>query len=114
VCALQPDVVAVTETFIDQSISDAVIVPDGYTVCRHDRDPHGGGVLVLIRSLIPLLRRTELEMNCEMLWLDLHTSRGVVSFVVHYRSPGSSVDSLKLLGGALLLHSSRCLPLWRF
>jgi len=64
---------------------------------HRDRDCHGGGVLVLIRSLIPSFRRSEFEMNCEMLWLDLHISGGVVSFVVYYRSPGSSVDSLKLL-----------------
>ena len=32
-------------------------------------------------------------------------------FCVYYRSPGSSVDSLKLLGDTVsLLHSSCCLP----
>ena len=44
------DVVAITETFLDDSIHDSHIVPPGYTIFSKDRNRHGGGVLLLIRD----------------------------------------------------------------
>ena len=70
------DVVAITETFLDETIPDALVAPDGYDVFRRDRSRHGGGVLVLTKSSLISICHRDLESNCEMLWLELLTSRG--------------------------------------
>ena len=44
------DVVAITETFLDDSIHDSHIAPPGYTIFCKDRNRHGGNVLLLIRD----------------------------------------------------------------
>ena len=100
-CANQLDVVAITESFLDSSIPDARIIPSGYTIFRRDHNRHGGGIVVLIRNSITAVRCKHLEGDCEMLWLELHTSRGVISLVIYYRPPTATVDSLQSLHSAL-------------
>ena len=99
-CANQLDVVAITESFFDSSIPDAHIIPSGYAVLRRDRNWHGGGIVVLIRNSITAVHCKHLEGDCEMLWLELHTSRGVINLVI-YRPPTATVDSLQSLHSAL-------------
>ena len=41
-----PDVIVITETFLDSSILDGEVIPQGYSVFRCDRNQHGGGVLI--------------------------------------------------------------------
>ena len=40
------DILVVTETHLDSSISDDTIKIEGYSVQRCDRDKHGGGCLI--------------------------------------------------------------------
>ena len=60
-----PDVIAITETWLDSSISDTEFTPGGYTTFRKDRDitnyPSGtyvqnnrGGVLLLVKTTLTL------------------------------------------------------------
>jgi len=91
---------------LDSSIPDTHIIPAGYTVFRHDRNRHGGCVLVLIRNSITVIHRKDLESDCEMLWLELHTSRGIINLVTYYRPPTATVDLLKLLHSALATNSN--------
>ena len=95
-----------SESFLDSSIPDTHIIPAGYTVFRHDRNRHGGCVLVLIRNSITVIHRKDLESDCEMLWLELHTSRGIINLVTYYRPPTATVDLLKLLHSALATNSN--------
>lgn len=44
------DVFAVTESKLDHHISDSEIQITGYTVIRHDRNRHGGGLLLFIKD----------------------------------------------------------------
>ena len=47
------DVVAITETFLDKTITDAMIQIQGYEIIRIDRERKlGGGVLIYIKSYI--------------------------------------------------------------
>ena len=55
------DIVAVTETFLDDTILSSQFCPKHYICFRKDRDRHGGGVLILIKSSIPAVRRPEFE-----------------------------------------------------
>lgn len=62
-------IVAATETFLDNSVEDAEVVPDGWLVLRRDRGTPCGGVLLAARPGTALKRRRDLETACgEDLW----------------------------------------------
>ena len=111
ICAHLFDVVSVTETFLDQTIPDALVVLDGYTVFHRDRNRHSGGLLVLVKTSLTSSCRRDLESDCEMLWLELLTSGGKVNLVTFYRPPDSSVDSLQQLMTSISFATSSSLPL---
>ena len=65
-------VLAVSETWLDGSITDAEIELVGYTVIRKDRNRNGGGVCLYIRSDISYNPRPELLCDeLESVWIDL-------------------------------------------
>lgn len=53
----QMDVIAITETFLDEKILDSEILSGPFSMFRRDRDRHGGGVMLIIRNNIPAVRR---------------------------------------------------------
>ncbi len=57
----KPDIIAVTETFLNHDVLDSELADSSYTVFRRDCDRHGGGVMLLINSTINSTRREELE-----------------------------------------------------
>ena len=46
----QPDVVCITETWLDENILDPEISTDNYLVVKSNRKRHGGGIAVYIRD----------------------------------------------------------------
>ena len=65
-------ILSVTETWLDESVSDAEIQILGYNILRRDRNRHGGGVCVYIRSDIAFNERWDLQNKIiETLWIDL-------------------------------------------
>ena len=65
-----PDIVAVTKTFLDCSISDCEFFPKGFQLFRCDRSRHGGGVMIAMRESVPSIHRFDLENpDIELLWL---------------------------------------------
>lgn len=98
---LDPDVVAINETFLDESIVSSLISPPSYTIFRRDRNRHGGGVLILTKSTIPAVRRFDLETNCELIWLQLFTKSGPLLFGTFYRPPSMSTTDLQELNSSL-------------
>ena len=110
--SFQYDIIAVTESFLDDSIDPSLVVPPSYVGYRLDRNRHGGGILVLVRDCLTVIRRSDLESDCELLWLELFTHIGPVLFGTFYRSPNSDVSSLNLLNSSLLsIHSRHCIVL---
>ena len=105
-CAYHFDVVSITETFLDSTVPDAQIISSGYNIFRKDRNRHGGGMLVMVRDSITVVRRYDLEVACEMLWLELYVQKGVIDFLTYYRPPTTSVDSLLALYSALAVVST--------
>ena len=91
------DVVAVTETFLDDSIHDSHIVPPGYVVFRKDRNRHGGGVLLLIRESLNASLQPDLDDQCELLWVSIPTKSSVILFGVFYRCPQAPLSVLEAL-----------------
>ena len=103
ICCHQIDILAVTETFLDSSISDAEICPRNYVVFCSDRSRHGGGVLIFVRDDLKCLLRHDLNSFCdELLWVELSTFSGPLLFGVFYRPPSQGVTDLLALNNCLL------------
>ena len=102
ICAHRFDVVAVTETFLDDSVHDSHITPPGYSVFRRDRNRHGGGVALLVRDCLNAFHRQDLEAECELVWAELPTRDTSVLFGVVYRPPQSPVSYLEELRSSMI------------
>lgn len=64
------DIVAVTDSHLDDTILDAELFPPNYVVYRKDRNRKGGGVLLAVRDEI-LSTRRNCDANSEILWVDI-------------------------------------------
>lgn len=68
------DVMCITETWLDEHISNDVINVDGYSIIRKDRkDKKGGGVLIYVNSDIVFKEREDLvtSKDLEMIWIEI-------------------------------------------
>ena len=99
-----PDVVAITETFLEDEIGDVEIIENSpYTAFRHDRNRHGGGVMILVRNTICATRRADLENDTELLWIEISHTTGQLVLGVFYRPPNSDREYLTSLQNSLAL-----------
>ena len=65
-------VLSVTETWLDDTVTDQEISISGYSVLRKDRNRHGGGVAMYIRQDIAFNPRTDFDdNNLESIWCEL-------------------------------------------
>ena len=65
-------VIGITESWLDDSVEDSEVEVCGYTILRHDRNRHGGGVCLYIRSDISFSPRTDLQTdNLETVWAEV-------------------------------------------
>ena len=55
----------------------AIYIPSHYVVFQKDSNRHGGGVLILLRSSIPAMERSDLETNYELLWIQISSLKGL-------------------------------------
>ena len=78
------DIVAITKTFLNEDISDSEIVDNSYYVFHRDRNRHGGDVMLLVRDTISATRRTDLENDCELLWIEISHKKGKTLLGVFY------------------------------
>jgi hypothetical protein len=86
---LEHDIIAVTETFLDQSVMDAEVAHNDWNVLRRDRGSWGGGVLLAARSGLSLLRRRDLETTSgEDLWATVTINSHTYFLCVVYIPPG--------------------------
>jgi len=56
--ATSPDVIVITETFLDL---DGEVIPQGYLVFKCDRNWHGGGVLIAVLLRFPVVHLPQFE-----------------------------------------------------
>jgi hypothetical protein len=68
------DLIAGTETWLNDSVADTEILNDAYHIYRHDRQPPrcGGGVLLAVSTLLRsrLLDAAPIP-NCESVWVEI-------------------------------------------
>ena len=85
------DVMTLSETWLDETVTDLEVCPDGYNllIFRQDRNRRGGGVAVILSSHIPCRVCPGIsEGNIESIWMQLYpgSNRAVLICCV-YRSP---------------------------
>ena len=56
-------VICLSETWLDDSITDSEISIDGYCLVRRDRNKSGGGVCMYIRNVISFSPRIDLDID---------------------------------------------------
>ena len=100
----KPSILALSETWLDTSVVDAELTIKGYSLYRKDRNRHGGGVAVYLKSSLTtqpigdLIKPTP-ESSLESLWIAVSspTLPSSIALCVCYRPPSSApatVDDL--------------------
>jgi len=97
--ANQPDIIAITETWLDKSLPN-VIVPGYECVSRRDRPgftvgpgkTNHGGIAVYRKRNGPIITHLEDSVIAERAWYTVHTAQGPILFGVWYRAPNSPVS----------------------
>lgn len=120
-----PDILAITETWLNDEFRDGTVTPKGYKVYRRDRqeynDKRGGGIAIFVKqelkvSLCQKLNNSKFE---ETLWLNIHLDNCKPLLVgVCYRAPQSNQTNndllLQLLSDMNELESSQILLMGDF
>ena len=84
--------ICMTETWIDDTILDADIgVPD-FQIDRRDRNRHGGCVAVYTHNNIHAIRRADLEVACELLWVEIFENHKRILLGTCYRPPNQNAN----------------------
>ena len=82
------DILGIAETKLDDSFPNAQFSIDGYRTFRKDRNQHGSGLFVYVRSDIPCRQIKTLEMtNIESIVLELHVNKTKYLIVTTYKPP---------------------------
>ena len=86
------DVLGISETWLNEDISNDTISIDGFTFERKDRNGLGGGVGCFIQNKYTYVRRKDLENNdLELMWLEIKRTNSSSIFVgICYRKPDSN------------------------
>lgn len=115
---LEPDFLAITETWLNTDVKDDDVTPPNYTIIRKDRATRGGGVAIMIKKDIAFTVLPEIEQVEAVFCKLLFGSRPIVVGCV-YRSPTTNCDVMETLysymqshvhGGRLILVGDLNLP----
>ena len=93
-----PDIVVVTETWLNENVDDAEFMLPSFVVHRKDRldtvpDKRGGGVLVGINRELESTRRADLEVDDEIVVCELKPpSHPKIALIACYRPPSGIVE----------------------
>lgn len=98
-----PEIIILTETWLNNSIKDNEFVPRGYNVHRKDRGSKGGGVALLFKDRFKILRMPDIP-NIEGIFCKAY--HGTIRYVLGalYRPPISSLDFFAHLQSYLIAH----------
>ena len=93
-CKHSPDILAITESRLDQSIPDGQIVLDGYNFLRSDRlTSNGGGLVIYFKLEFSFSVLVSKLSDCESVHCSIALSRRKsLKFVVVYRPPSGNLN----------------------
>ena len=83
---------AVGETWLDESVLDSEIDIDGYSVLRRDRNRHGGGVMFYVCDNVSYKHVSITTEEVENIWLSLVVNKKSYLIGNIYRPPSSHSD----------------------
>lgn len=92
----EPDIIAVTETWLHRDVEDSEVTPPGYVILRKDRLSRGGGVAFIIKDHIKFSVLDD-NSDVEMLWIMTRLNQRTVYVGVMYRAPNASLDTISKL-----------------
>ena len=82
-----PTIIALAETWLDNTILPCELSLPSYSLYRRDRDRHGGGVAIYIHNSLPVCSVTSHPTE-EMLSVAIDTTSGCLLVCAIYRPPG--------------------------
>ena len=89
-----PDIICIVESWLSTEISDSEISIQGYSVIRLDRNRHGGGVLIYVKSMftysLVFKGTTDLELIVASFLCTKQGTNPGLTLALFYRSPNSS------------------------
>ena len=81
-------VIGITESKLDESVSDSEISIQGYDVVRNDRNRHGGGVVCYVKNNLSYNVKKEFENDIENIIIDIFLPKTKpITVVIFYRPP---------------------------
>ena len=88
------DLLALSETRLDNTFTDSAVSIDGYTLIRRDRYRGGGGVAMYVRNVIDFKIRSDLsDLDLESLCIEIQKPRAKPFLISNwYRPPNSPVE----------------------
>ena len=107
--ATYPDIILLVETKLDSSISTYSFLPFNYEVNRNDRNIHGGGVLIAVRTDIIADPQDKPNTACEIIWTKVHfLHKKAIYIASYYRPPNDYTASLEALHESLSILYRSC------
>ena len=88
------DIICLTETWLNESISNLEILPYGYNIFRNDRhNRKGGGTLIAVKSILSsrVVITAPTSIECIVVEVDLSSSSTAL-FINCYRPPNADKD----------------------
>lgn len=107
-----PDILAITETWLHSDIPDHELLPDNsaYNIFRHDRDKkRGGGVLLAIKKTLSSFC-VNIDSTIEIVWTACITSATKILIGVCYRPPDSDNSFVEELRKSVDSATRQCSP----
>lgn len=96
ILSIEPDFLALTETWLTKDIKDFEMALPNYAILRKDRPSRGGGVAILIKRDIPFVALPEVT-GVEAVFCKLRYGLRPICVGCVYRSPSSDCDTLQSL-----------------
>ena len=85
------DLIAATETHLDQSVQEHEVELPSYHLHRNDRNRNGGGVAIYSRDHLGAVRRYDLENpDIEIIWVEVRLANKKHLIASCYRPPGQT------------------------
>ena len=92
------DLLIGTESYLDETVLSSEVFPSQYTVYRQDRNRHGGGVFILVRSDIPS-SLIHVSKSIEQIWVHIQKQhkQSIILGSVYFppNSPITVLDELQ-------------------
>ena len=104
----QPDLILITETWLNDDITDAEIKIPGYQLFRRDRkQKNGGGCLIYSKNYIRMSEEneltTEIEPNIQIIWVKIQIPENEFLLGVCYNSPRSTNEDIEKMNQSISL-----------